>query len=103
MGHENETSVEEIGHCRPQNVLRQISKIVKENGESCIFQQNSTEKSNFVKQMTFHFPDQILTFLKLTLILHLNLEIDDHGQPFLLSLDLLSLDISVTLKQNTDY
>jgi hypothetical protein len=50
MGHENETSVEEIGHCRPQNVLRQISKIVKENGESCIFQQNSTEKSNFVKE-----------------------------------------------------
>ena len=50
MGHENETSDEEIGHCRPQNALRQISKIVKENGESCIFQQNSTEKSNFVKE-----------------------------------------------------
>ena len=50
MGHENETSDEEIGHCRPQNALRQISKIVKENGESCIFQQNSTEKSNLVKE-----------------------------------------------------
>jgi hypothetical protein len=25
MGHENETSDEEIGHCRPQNALRQIS------------------------------------------------------------------------------